>query len=47
MPFEEKALIAGTKEIRQIDKAVSPAMFVLWLLLALVLTSGYFPTNIP
>jgi len=45
--FQEQALVAGTKQSKLTDKAVGPACFVLCLLLALSLPSGFFPTNMP
>jgi hypothetical protein len=40
--FEEQALVEDAKQSMQADKAVGPACFVLCLLLALALPSGFF-----
>jgi hypothetical protein len=43
--LEKQALVVGTKQSRQANKAVGPACFVLFPLLAHVLPSGFF-TNL-
>ncbi len=45
--FGEHALVVGTNQSRQANKAVRPAWFVLCPLLELTLPSGFLSTHIP